>query len=42
MARSMIANEEQPDHYGARHEKRTIVQNGLEIHRATGETGAIL
>jgi hypothetical protein len=32
----IIANEEQPDHYGDRHEEWMPVQNVLEIHRATG------
>jgi hypothetical protein len=36
MGAGIIAKEEQPDHYGNKHEKRMLLQNVLEIHRAAG------
>ena len=41
MAAGIIAKEEQPDHYGNRHEKRTLMQNLLGIHRATGQSASM-
>jgi hypothetical protein len=36
MSAGIIANEEQPDHYGGGHEKWMLLQNVLGIHRFTG------